>query len=71
MLSFCIDVYATYILHELKHTGCIPSNYFIWIAQVKRKGFAQESCLKAKEIADVLETHLGGTMDPEVDYAAL
>lgn len=66
MLSFCMDLYSSYILHELKVTGHLPCNYFVWIAQMKRKGIARQTCLKAKEMADILYTQCGDKMDPEV-----
>lgn len=48
--------------------GCIPPNYFIWIAQIKRKDLAREICFKTKEIGDLLYTGFGERMDPEVSH---
>ena len=54
MLSFCIDIYSTFVLHQLKLMNVLPANYFIWIAQMKRKEIAQDACMAAKELAEAL-----------------
>lgn len=65
MLSFCIDVYSGFILHQLKIMNVLPANYFIWITQMKRKELAQDACMAAKELAEALYL-LRGEKDPEV-----
>lgn len=67
MLSFCVDLYSSYVLHELKRLNYLPANYFIWIAQMKRKQLAQDACLAAKEIAELIYNLSGERLDPEVN----
>lgn len=65
LFSFCIDVYASFVLHELKLMGLLPANYFIWIAQMRRKQLAHALCMKTKEIAELLYLSCD-SLDPDV-----